>query len=175
MWGTKCPTVRSGGTTSLRSALMPILMTSRASMEFFLPSPLVGEGGEIDRREIEPGEGSQSVDRTPHPARTFSAPPSPARGEGKSDRVLFLPKPLDEGHPALHLVNQRRFVDLDHHSLGIDAEILHQRLRDVAHHRDLLLVGTAGRHADGDLGHPTLLLFNVVHRRPLAFAGRCIL
>src|SRR3954451_24139970 len=35
MPGTKCPTVRSGGTTSVRSALMPILMNSRASMETF--------------------------------------------------------------------------------------------------------------------------------------------
>src|SRR6266566_4959735 len=34
MPGTKCPTVRSGGTTSVRSALMPILMMSRASMEW---------------------------------------------------------------------------------------------------------------------------------------------
>src|SRR5579872_629673 len=68
---------------------MPILMTSRASMDFFLPSPLVGEGGEIDRREIEPGEGSQSVDKTPHPARTLSAPPSPARGEGKKESYFF--------------------------------------------------------------------------------------
>src|SRR6201999_1928867 len=34
MPGTKCPTVRSAGTIRLRSALMPILMTSRASMEF---------------------------------------------------------------------------------------------------------------------------------------------
>src|SRR6476620_6454731 len=34
MPGTKCPTVRSGGTTSVRSALMPILMNSRASMEY---------------------------------------------------------------------------------------------------------------------------------------------
>src|SRR5271169_4668500 len=35
---TKCPTVRSGGTTRLRSALMPILITSRASMENPQPS-----------------------------------------------------------------------------------------------------------------------------------------
>src|SRR6478752_1492833 len=34
MPGTKCPTVRSSGTTSVRSALMPTLMTSRASMIF---------------------------------------------------------------------------------------------------------------------------------------------
>src|SRR5258708_1287315 len=33
MPGIKCPTVRSGGTTSVRSALMPTLMISRASME----------------------------------------------------------------------------------------------------------------------------------------------
>src|ERR1700761_7506118 len=30
---TKCPTVRSGGTTSMRSALIPMVMTSRASMD----------------------------------------------------------------------------------------------------------------------------------------------
>jgi hypothetical protein len=38
MPGTKCPTVRSGGTTSRRSALMPILMTSRASMDNHIAS-----------------------------------------------------------------------------------------------------------------------------------------
>src|SRR3984885_11464542 len=42
MPGTKCPTVRSAGTTRLRSALMPTLMTSRASMEF--PSSLSRKG-----------------------------------------------------------------------------------------------------------------------------------
>src|ERR1700675_1948675 len=77
MCGTKCPTVRSGGTISVRSALMPMVMMSRASMGF----------------------------------------------------------------------------DLDDDGVGIDAEVLHQRLRDVAHHAGLLFVGAAGGHADGDFRH----------------------
>jgi hypothetical protein len=43
-----------------------------------VPSPLVGEGGAIERSEMKPGEGylsaGSSVERTPHPAlrATFS-------------------------------------------------------------------------------------------------------
>ena len=59
---------------------------------------------------------------------------------------------------ALHLVGQRRFVDLDHHRIGIDAEVLDQRLGDVAHHAGLLFVGAAGGHAHGDLRHCCLLV-----------------
>src|SRR5580704_5112646 len=102
MPGTKCPTVRSGGTTRLRSALMPTLITSRASMEFL-----------------------SSLSR---------------KGRGKNNQRLLLRHAFDEGHAALHLVDQRRFVDLDHDGFGIDAEILHQRLRDIAHHADLLFL-----------------------------------
>src|SRR6185437_6174243 len=115
MFGTKCPTVRSGGTTSFRSALMPILMTSRASMETSVP----------------------------------------AYAGTTQERKLFFREAFNEGLAALHLVDQWRLVDLDHDSFGIDAEILHQRLRDVAHHADLLFVGAADGHADGDFGHPT--------------------
>src|SRR5258705_7821557 len=78
MPGTKCPTVRSAGTTSVRSALMPILMNSRASMGCFPSLSPCGRGW-INRakRAIETGEGSLSAskslalvfaDRTPHPA-----------------------------------------------------------------------------------------------------------
>src|SRR6185369_712653 len=63
------------------------------------------------------------------------------------------------GLAALHLVGQRRFVDLDHHRVGIDAEILHQRLGDVAHHAGLLLVGAASGHAHGNLRHFSLPVF----------------
>src|SRR5437879_4894067 len=63
-------------------------------------------------------------------------------------------------------MSQRRFVDLDHHRIGIDAEVLHQRLRDIAHHAGLLLVGAAGGHAHGNLGHSSLLfLFFFRHGR----------
>src|ERR1700686_213603 len=67
---------------------------------------------------------------------------------------------LDKGLAALHLVGQRRFVDLDHDGVGNDAEILHQRLRDVAHHAGLLFIGAAGGHADGDFRHFWLLPFS---------------
>src|SRR6266702_4561390 len=45
--GTKCPTVRSTGTTSVRSALMPIVMKSRASMVLYLVV--------LDKRSADPG------------------------------------------------------------------------------------------------------------------------
>src|SRR5436305_1173045 len=54
---------------------------------------------------------------------------------------------------ALHLVGERRFVDLDHDGFGVDAEILDQRLRDVAHHAGLLFFGAAGGHVHGNFGH----------------------
>src|SRR5262249_46217052 len=60
---------------------------------------------------------------------------------------------LHKSLAALHLVMQGRLVDLDHDRIGIDAEVLHQRLRDVAHHADLLFFGAATGHADGNLGH----------------------
>src|SRR3954469_5311208 len=66
---------------------------------------------------------------------------------GTTASLLLHRLALDEGLAALHLVGQRRFVDLDHHRVGIDAEILHQRLGDVAHHAGLLFVGAAGGHA----------------------------
>lgn len=63
---------------------------------------------------------------------------------------------LHKGLAALHLVAERGFVDLDDDGIGIDAEILHQGLGDVAHHAGLLLVGAAFGHADGNLRHRSL-------------------
>src|ERR1700676_3344252 len=65
---------------------------------------------------------------------------------------------LHKGLAALHLVRQRGFVDLDHDGVGVDAEVLHQRLRDVAHHAGLLLIGAAGGHAHGNFRHRCLLI-----------------
>src|SRR5260370_34268405 len=65
---------------------------------------------------------------------------------------------LHERLAALHLVSQRRLVDLDHDGIGIDPEVLHQRLRDVAHHAGLLLIGSAGGHAHGYFRHSCLLV-----------------
>src|SRR6185312_2185378 len=48
------------------------------------PSPLVGEGGEIERSEMKPGEGfSPRTHKWREPLIRRCAPPSPARGEGK--------------------------------------------------------------------------------------------
>src|SRR3954447_5506222 len=68
--------------------------------------------------------------------------------------LLALRRPaLHECLAALHLVRQRRLVDLNHDGVGLDAEVLHQRLGNVAHHPGLLLVGAAGGHAYSDLRH----------------------
>src|SRR4051794_26508417 len=78
---------------------------------------------------------------------------------GESVLLLRRRGALDEGLAALHLVGERRFVDLDHDRIGIDAEVFHQRLRDVAHHAGLLLVGAASGHAHGNFRHCWFLPF----------------
>src|SRR5690348_5229439 len=109
MPASRCPTVCSTGTTRLRSALMPILMTSRASM--------------MSLSDVQPA----CVAGT---------------SQGRQRELLLRGRrALHKGLAALHLVMQRRLVDLDHHRVGIDSEILNQRLGDVAHHAGLLLVG----------------------------------
>src|SRR5437667_7372055 len=75
------------------------------------------------------------------------------RGDDGEDLFLRGRGAFHKGLAALHFMGERRLVDLDHHGVGIDAEILHQRLRDVAHHAGLLLVGAAGGHAYGDFRH----------------------
>src|SRR6185437_8618514 len=72
---------------------------------------------------------------------------------GTTGLLLRSRRAFHKGLAALHLVGERGFVDLDHDRIGIDAEILHQRLRDVAHHAGLLIVGAAGGHANGNLWH----------------------
>src|SRR5882757_3123135 len=145
MPGRKCPTVRSSGTTSVRSALMPTLMTSRASMLAF-----------NDCRH----SGARAA-RTRNPySRSWLWIPGlrPVAHPGMTRRLL-LRRALDKRLAALHLVGQRRFVDLDHDRIGVDAEVLHQRLRDVTHHAGLLLVGAAGGHAHGNFRHFLFLPF----------------
>src|SRR6267142_426282 len=78
----------------------------------------------------------------------------PQGEKGRSAALLVLHRlALDKGLAALHLVGQRRLVDLDHDGVGLDAEVLHQRLRDVAHHAGLLFIGAAGGHAHGNFRH----------------------
>src|SRR5882757_1752591 len=151
MPGRKCPTVRSSGTTSVRSALMPTLITSRASMDC-------------------PGKISLSSRRTPGPITTSARGCGPLGPQPLTQQTLVVMGPrfrgddgeslllrrggaLNKGLAALHLVDERRFVDLDHDRIGIDAEVFHQRLRDVAHHAGLLLVGAAGGHTHGNFRH----------------------
>src|SRR5689334_8201672 len=146
--GTKCPTVRSGGTTRMRSALMPIWMNSRASMADFNAAVIPG------RAEREPGIHTHDGG---YGFRACAKWRIPERREER-DLLLCGSRALNERLAALHLVGERRFVDLDHDRIGIDAEVLHQRLGDVAHHAGLLLVGAAGGHAHGNLGHSRLSL-----------------
>src|SRR6266700_7303716 len=79
----------------------------------------------------------------------------PAQGRDDEWRQppLLLRRALDEGLAALHLVGERRLVDLNDDRLRIDAEIRHQRLRDVAHHAGLLFFGAARGHVHGNLRH----------------------
>src|SRR5438477_8807801 len=65
----------------------------------------------------------------------------------------LLREALDKRLAALHLVGERGFVDLNHDGFGVDAEILDQRLRDVAHHAGLLFFGASGGHVHGNFGH----------------------
>src|SRR5579883_2317282 len=148
----KCPTVRSGGTTSVRSALMPTLMKSRASMVASTIAVIPDRSaarGPIRNPEIVARDSGFSATRCPGMTRTS---------------LLLRGRALHEGLAALHLVDQRGLVDLDDDGFRIDAEILHQRLGDVAHHADLLLLGAAGGHAHGNLRHRSLPLVSVMAR-----------
>src|ERR1700687_3360940 len=155
---TKCPTVRSGGTTRVRSALMPTLMISRASMGWCSTSrrrPCETQGP-IPRDGALRQEGRR-LPKTMNAGDYGSSRPVRNCALGEDDerrRLLALHGlALNKGLAALHLVSQRRFVDLDDDGIGIDAEVLHQRLRDVAHHAGLLFIGAAGGHAHGNFRH----------------------
>src|SRR3954469_10457414 len=163
MPGTKCPTVRSTGTTSVRSALMPTLMKSRASM-----GPPPSSWTSAAKRSADPGP----ITPTQHcHARSKPRPAATTAPWGNGSwlspgRHLWLPnqrqlllrsrRALHKRLAALHLVAERGLVDLDDDGVGIDAEILHQRLGDIAHHAGLLFVGAAFGHADSDLRHFSL-------------------
>src|SRR3954462_3145910 len=162
MPGTKCPTVRSTGPTSVRSALMPTLMKSRASMG---PPPVVlDKRSEAKRRSRTHYPTEHCHERPkPRPAVTTAAWGSgswlsPGQLRLQLERWLLLRsrRALHERLAALHLVAERGFIDLDDDGVGIDAEILHQCLGDVAHHAGLLFVGAAFGHADSDLRHFSL-------------------
>src|SRR6266403_3459858 len=167
---TKCPTVRSGGTTSVRSARMPTFMISRASM---IVQTMMRRPGQAKREPrpintdvcVASGWGRNPI-RCEH--RWLWVPAFAGTTGGEDCALLVLHRlALDKGFAALHLVGQRRLVDLDHDGVGLDAEVLHQRLRDVAHHAGLLFIGAAGGHADGDFRHcwslPFLLLRHSCH------------
>src|SRR5258707_8840099 len=89
------------------------------------------------------------------PIVVMDSGPAPKKAHpGMTKRLLLRRRgALHKRLAALHLVGQRGFVDLDHDRIGIDAEVFHQRLRDVAHHAGLLVIGAAGGHAYGDLRH----------------------
>src|ERR1700736_6167199 len=149
MPGTKCPTVRSDGTIRVRSALMPILMISRASMGG-APHHSVVPALSRDPYRVMSEMGTRA-DAFQSNRRLWLWVPAFA---GTTVRLLLRRRrALHKRLATLHLVGQRSFVDLDHDRVGIDAEILHERLRDVAHHAGLLFIGAAGGHAHGNFRH----------------------
>src|SRR3569623_1962087 len=158
MPGTKWPTVRSTGTTSVRSALMPIVMKSRASMA------LARHSGAREARTRNP----EVMDRD-----SGLSPDGLPRNDANAS-LLRRGCAFHEGLAALHLVGERGFIDLDDDGIGIDAEILHQRLGDVAHHAGLLLVAAANGHADSDLRHRFLPVVFVMAGLVTAIQARYI-
>src|SRR6266852_5517553 len=96
---------------------------------------------------------------TPSKQSTLVAIGPRFRGDDEGELFVLHRLALDKSLAALHLVGQRRLVDLDHDGVGLDAEVFHQRLRDVAHHAGLLFIGAAGGHADGNFRHLLSLPF----------------
>src|SRR3954469_15732611 len=114
MPGTKCPTVRSTGTTSVRSALMPTLMKSRASMG---PPPVVLDKRSEAKRRCRthyPTEHCQER-QNPRPAVTTAAwgngswlsPGRQLRLQLERGLLLRSRRALHERLAALHLVAER--------------------------------------------------------------------
>src|SRR4030088_2793040 len=156
--GMTCLTVRSGVTVRMRSALMPTLMMSRASMDDPITTSSRRTPGAI-RRGVAFGQRG----RCPLQQSTPGVMGPRLRGDDQWGGLALLALhrlALNKSLAALHLVSQRRFVDLDDDRIGVDAEVLHQRLRDVAHHAVLLFIGASGSHADGNFRHFILSLFS---------------
>src|SRR3954454_15067644 len=119
MPGTKCPTVRSTVTTSVRSALMPTLMKSRASMG---PPPVVlDKRSEAKRRSRTHYPEHCHARSKPRPAATTATwDNGPWLSPGRQLRLqlqrwllLRSRRALHERLAALHLVAERGFIDLD--------------------------------------------------------------
>src|SRR5260370_22440888 len=175
----------------MRAALIPTLMISRASMadpKITTPSSRRTNGSGYCRPDgrlwdpyAVPSAFKQSARGLPcaSPKRQGLWVPACA---GTTSLLALHRLALDKRLAALHLVGQRRLVDLDHDGIGLDAEVFHQRLGDVAHHAGLLLIGSAGGHADGNFRHllslPLLLLRHSCHKHerhpeePRIFARR---
>src|SRR6202035_4268765 len=101
MLGTKCPTVRSGGTTRMRSALIPILMISRASMgrpeKTYVVPANAGTHNHSRSRRVRLGP-------PPNATTNIGGYGSPL-SRGRQERLLLRSsRALDEGLATLHLV-----------------------------------------------------------------------
>src|SRR3978361_577301 len=113
IFGTKCFTVRSALTRTMRSALMPTVMTSRASMDC-LKARVPDAVRHSSCRSAEPGPRFSEDSWAPALQRTAPRRATRCAASG-ARRLLALRRPaLDEGLSTLHLVRQRRLVDLDH-------------------------------------------------------------
>src|SRR5207248_4851831 len=62
------PGVCFPGSVCAKASGLGMVRQYPVAVQLFLPSPLVGEGGEIERSEMKPDEGSASAERDPSPA-----------------------------------------------------------------------------------------------------------
>jgi len=64
------------------------------------PSPLVGEGGEIERSEMKPGEGFVSADGDPSSGADFIRATFSHKGRRKTDHVFRASNAIRTARPA---------------------------------------------------------------------------
>src|SRR4051794_26423548 len=116
MCGTKCPTVRSGGTTSVRSAVMPTLMMSRASIGGSEIARSFGRTPDPCRVMAHWSRDADAVAKQSMPVLTGSCSRCAKlrTGQGRrAERAALLLRrggALHKGLAALHLVRERSFV-----------------------------------------------------------------
>src|SRR5437868_7865837 len=66
------PGVCFPGSVCAKASGLGMVRQYPVAVQLFLPSPLVGEGGEIERSEMKPDEGSASAERDPSPGSNFA-------------------------------------------------------------------------------------------------------
>src|SRR5437763_4546720 len=76
------PGVCFPGSVCAKASGLGMVRQYPVAVQLFLPSPLVGEGGEIERSEMKPGEGSVSADADPSSGASRHLLPQGEKEEG---------------------------------------------------------------------------------------------